>query len=93
MEAHPQGCLFTCRTQTHLTVHQKAVHGPFPEGSKTAKKQSKNLQEQGTKNVAPGVGVAKSGTKSAPSSEAPVEINAPLPKLTIKRKLARNTQA
>ena len=96
MEAHPDGCQFTCRYKPHLTVHRKAIHGPFPEGSKTAKAQTKKLQEKRTKDIEPGVGAgsaAQSGTLSAPSSKASVEVNAPLPKLTIKFKIPRNTKA
>ena len=93
MEVHRNGCQFTCGRKAQLTVHRRAVHGIPPETSRTAKLQSKKPQEQGTQDVAPGVGVAKSGTKSAPSSEASVKVNAPLPKLTVKLKLPRNTQA
>ena len=93
MEAHPDVCQFTCRYKPHLAVHRRAVHGLLPETSKTAKEQTKKFQEQGTKDVAPGVGVAKSSTKSTPSPKASAEVNAPLPKLTIKFKIPRNTKA
>ena len=93
MEAHRNGCQFTCGRKAQLTVHRRAVHGIPPETSRTANKQCKKSQEQGTQDVTPGVGVGKSGTKSAPSTKASVEVNAPLPKLTIKFKIPRNTKA
>ena len=93
MEAQTRGCLFTCRSSAHLTIHQKAVHGLYPETSKTAKKQTKNSQELVNQNIAPGDGAATSGAKSAPSTKASVEVNAPLPKLIIKFKIPRNTKA
>ena len=93
MGTRPDGCQFTCRYKPHLAVHRKAVHGLPPETSATAKKQTKKTQEEGTQDDAPGVGAVKSGTKSAPSSKASIEVNAPLPKLTIKFKIPRNTKA
>ena len=93
MAARPDGCQFTCRYKPHLAVHRKAVHGLPPETSRTVRQHSKKFQEQSTQDDAPGVGAAKYGTKSAPSFKASVEVNAPLPKLTIKFKIPRNTKA
>ena len=93
MKAHLDGCKFTCGRKAQLTVHRKAVHGLPPETSKTAKVQSKKTQEQNNQNVAPSVGTATSGTKSAPSSKESVKIGVPLPKLTIKFKIPHNRKA
>ena len=96
---NPQAPLYTLYGKSFITqtfglqATEKAVHGLPPETSRTVRQHSKKFQEQSTQDDAPGVGAAKSGTKSAPSFKASVEVNAPLPKLIIKFKIPRNTKA